>query len=146
MIIKTENTEKNAVSEGKKLLKQAINEITKQLLDREACRVSDTPTDIPMAPHVRIKNFRSLVLREEHDGWYGDIYLKKVPQGFPTIIGTSLTKPHADKRGAYRDACDMILDIYQAEQSGCPPRLNSKDGPEIGQPFMIGSQMFCTGY
>ena len=138
MTIKTVNTKKNAVSEGKKLLRQAINEIKKQPLNPEACRVFDTPTDIPMAPHVRIKNFLSLVLRQEHDGWYGDTYLRKVPDGFPIIIGTPLTNPDADKRRAYRDACDMLLEIYQAEQSGCPPRLYSKDGPEIGQPFMIG--------
>lgn len=75
-----------------------------------------------MAPYVRVENFLSLVLRKEHDGWYGDIYLARVGQDLPNIIGTPLNKPHADKRGAYREACAMILEIYQAEQSGCAPR------------------------
>jgi hypothetical protein len=146
MIIDNVVTIKSAVHEGKALLKKAIEEIKKQPLDPKACRIYDTPTDIAMAPYVRIKNLLSLVLRREHDGWYGDIYLKKVGKDLPNIIGTPLNKPHADKRGAYREASAMILEIYQAEQSGCAPRLLSKDGPEIGQPFMIGGQTFCTAY
>ncbi|MGY9037458.1 MAG: hypothetical protein ACKVLA_06520 [Rhodobacterales bacterium] len=132
--------------QGKALLSKAIEEIKTQPLDPLACRIYDTPTDIAMAPYIRINNLRSLVLRKEHDGWYGDIYLKKVRKGLPNIIGTPLNKPHASKRGAYSEACEMILEIYQAEQSGCAPRLLSKYGPEVGQPTMIGGQTFCTAY
>ena len=112
MIIDNVVTNKAALHQGKTLLKKAIEEIKKQPLDPDACRIYDTPMDFDMAPYVRIENFLSLVLREEHDGWYGDIYLTKVCKGLPNVIVTPLDNPHADKRRAYREAFAMLLEVY----------------------------------
>ena len=146
MMIDNVVTTEATIRKGKTLLEKATNEIKKQPLDPNACRIYDSPLDFAMAPYVRVANFRSLVLRKEHDGWYGDIYLAEVGKGLPNIIGTPLNKPHADKRGAYLEARAMILELYQAEQSGCAPRLSSKDGRVVTAPFVIGDLMICSRF
>jgi hypothetical protein len=58
--------------------------------------------------HIRVDNFRSLVVYRTSRGWYADLLLKKVPAGVSDVLGTPMTMPHETKEEA-ENAAEGIL-------------------------------------
>jgi|GEM_PF-4524492 hypothetical protein len=105
------------VENGRSVLKRALIDARKYTLKPEESLEPTSALGIAMNPHISFKNLLSLVLHKDENGWYADFILKKVPEGFPDVFGTSSGQPLASKREAYSQACKTVAVLRQKSQS-----------------------------
>ena len=108
-------TDKDVVH-GKKALKRALIDSRSYAVDPQAALKSLTAATDILDPFIKVKNLMSLVLHKVEGGWAADFILKKVPAGFPDVIGTPTHSPLPSKREAYQSACYIISDIRHITQ------------------------------
>lgn len=82
---------------------------------------------------VEEKHLEALVVYEEGAGrWYGDLVLKGLPVGMPTIMGTPVQHPRATREEAMKDAWHILVAILKAiEERKRAPRDKPREDVRI---------------
>lgn len=84
------------IKRGKKILKKALEAAEQHPFDPDFQPVAGFQGTL-LSPYICISNIRSLIVREDKEGWYAELLLKNVPEGWPDVVGTASALPLPSK-------------------------------------------------
>jgi hypothetical protein len=128
------------IKRGKKILKKALEAAEQHPFDPDFQPVARFQGTL-LSPYICISNIRSLIVRQDKAGWYAELLLKNVPEGWPDVVGTASALPLSSKNLALLCAYEMVNDQYQMERAGLAPK-----NPFPGSPFIVGNEVIFASY
>lgn len=128
------------IKRGKKILKEALKAAEQHPYDPGYQPVAPFEGTL-LSPYICISNIRSLIVRQDKAGWQAELLLKKVPEGWPDVIGTSSAIPLPSKKLALLWAFSIVNDQYQRERAGLAPK-----NPFPGNPLIVGNEAIFASY
>ncbi|MDE4306173.1 hypothetical protein PXK30_21250 [Phaeobacter gallaeciensis] len=136
----TAHITKADIQRGKKILKKALEAAEQHPFD-PGFRPVSALQGTQLSPYICISNIRSLIVRQDKAGWYAELLLKDVPEGWPDVVGTASARPLPSRNAAMRCAYEMVNDQYQMERAGRAPK-----NPFPGSPFIFGNKVVFVSY